>query len=256
MTLEDGFERAIALTGCFNFRDLGGYETMDGRRMKWRRLFRADGLSRLTPDDLGVLGPLGLATVLDLRTTAELDEFGRFVGAGPGGSAPAYHHLPMIDVLPDRKDFPRWVDPSIVADRYVEMLGNGRAAVVEALTVLGDPGNLPAVFHCSAGKDRTGILAAIVLGLVGVADEVIVADYALSAAAMERMVAFFRSENREDPERAEAIETYAPAMVAAAPETMAAFIRSVEDEHGGFAGLVEELGVPQAGDRLRMALLD
>jgi protein-tyrosine phosphatase len=241
------YERAIALTGCFNFRDLGGYATRDGARVKWRRLFRADGLSRLTPEDLALLGELGLATVLDLRTSGELDQLGRFAGES------GYHHLPMIDVLPDRKDFPGWVDPAIVAERYREMMSVGRDAIVSSLTVLSAPESYPAVFHCSAGKDRTGILAAVVLGLVGVPDEVIVADYALSAAAMEKMVAWFRSQS---PERAEAIENYAPALVAAAPETMAAFIAEIEDHHGGFAGLAASLGVPDIGDRLRAVLLD
>src|SRR5204862_328145 len=79
-----------------------------------------------------------------------------------------------------------------------------------ALTVLVEHDAYPAVFHCSAGKDRTGILAAIVLGLLGVPDDVIVADYTLSAAAMERMIAYFRAEK---PDRAEALESYAPALV-------------------------------------------
>ena len=178
---------------------------------------------------------------------------GRFAGTGPGGTEPAYHHLPMIDVLPDRKDYPGWVDPAVVADRYAEMLSTGGRAVLGALTVLVEHDSYPAVFHCSAGKDRTGILAAIVLGLLGVPDDVIVADYTLSAAAMERMIAYFRAEK---PDRAEALESYAPALVAAAPETMASFIDAIETNHGGFVGLVTELGVPDAADRLRDLLLD
>ena len=70
--------RSVTLTGVFNFRDLGGYTTADGRTTRWRTLFRADGLDRLTPADVEVLRPYGLRTVVDLRMAHELEERGRF----------------------------------------------------------------------------------------------------------------------------------------------------------------------------------
>ncbi len=81
--IEDGVPmsaapRLVELEGCFNFRDLGGYETTDGRTVRWRRLFRSDGLHRLTEGDLEDLAELGLATVIDLRTVAEVEERGRY----------------------------------------------------------------------------------------------------------------------------------------------------------------------------------
>ena len=87
--------------GAVNFRDLGGYETGDGRRIRWRTLFRADGLSRLTQTDRAVIRQLGIATVIDLRTSVEL-EGGRFpVEEIPVG----FHHFPLLDEMPDPERF-------------------------------------------------------------------------------------------------------------------------------------------------------
>ncbi|HEX2383697.1 MAG TPA: tyrosine-protein phosphatase, partial [Acidimicrobiales bacterium] len=87
-------ERHVVFDHVFNFRDLGGYETDDGRTVRWRTVFRADGVHRLTIDDIA---PLGMRTVLDLRTPAELDERGRFTHDSVG-----YHHLPILETTWDR----------------------------------------------------------------------------------------------------------------------------------------------------------
>jgi protein-tyrosine phosphatase len=242
--------RVVEMEGCFNFRDLGGYPAGDGRTVKWQRLFRADGLHRLTETDLNQLAELGLATVIDLRTGQELEEVGRISWAAPDL---AYHHLPMLDVLPDRTTYPAWVDASYVADRYVGMLEKGADAMAEALVLLADPAAYPAVFHCSAGKDRTGLLAALVLGLLGVSDGNIISDYALSQQAMGRMLTWLRAER---PEIRDQIEDSAAAIVAAEPDTMALFIERLRQRHGSFIGYAESLGVGATIASIQQALLD
>ena len=236
------------MEGCFNFRDLGGYRTGEGRTVKWQRLFRADGLHRLTGSDLTRLADLGLVTVIDLRTGQELEEVGRI-------SEPdlTYHHLPMLDVLPDRTTYPAWVDASYVAERYEGMLEKGADAVAEALLILADPASYPAVFHCTAGKDRTGLLAAVVLGLLGVSDEDIITDYTLSQEAMGRMLTWLRAER---PDVREQIDSSAAAIVAAEPGTMSLFIRRLRQRYGSFAMYAESLGVGGAVAAIRQALLD
>src|SRR4029077_17029923 len=107
----------------------------------------------------------------------EVDLRGRIAWPSP---SLGYHHLPLVDVLPDRKGMPSWIDTAFVAARYREMLARGTDSVAEGFAGLPDPSAYPAVLHCAAGKDRTGIVSALVLGLLGVADEDIVADYALS----------------------------------------------------------------------------
>ena len=249
-TLEPSAERQLSLEGCFNFRDLGGYPTRDGRRVRWRRLFRADSLSRLTESDFGQLGAVGLATVIDLRTATEVAERGRVEWPAPGIT---YHHLPMLDVLPDRDEFVEWAAPGFVARRYADMLATGAPAVADALRVLADPRAHPAVIHCAAGKDRTGIISALVLGLVGVSDEDIVTDYALSRDNMTRMLTRLREER---PEAAAEIQASAAAIVAAEPETMQAFLAQFRADHGSFEDYAARAGMAGAVGALRSSLLD
>ena len=227
--------RTIAFDAVFNFRDLGGYPTADGSTVRWRRLFRADGLHRLLLEEADQVRALGITTVIDLRTPEEVSTRGRF----PEAIADvAYHHLPMFDVEPD---WPEDDDsPTYLADRYVEMLESGRASVATALGVLAQPEAYPLVFHCAAGKDRTGILAAVVLGLLGVPDDVIAEDYALSHGAMEVMSAWVSTNM---PEFAAGATRYPPSVFGASAPTMDAFIAHVRRAFGGFEGLAADLGV-------------
>jgi protein-tyrosine phosphatase len=242
-------ERLIPFEGCFNFRDLGGYEGAGGRRVRWRTLFRADGLTRLTPTDLARLSELGLRTVIDLRTA---DEVGRG-RIDPDHPELAYHHLPMMDVLPPAEELPRWADPLFVAGQYRDMLRSGAAAITAALGLLADAGSFPLTYHCMAGKDRTGVLSALVLELLGVADEDIVGDYALSGEAMPRMIASLRA---AEPERSKEYEAGAAAMVAAEPASMARFLEVFRAEHGSVEAYVASLGLDGIGGHLRRLLLE
>jgi protein-tyrosine phosphatase len=242
-------ERLIAFDTVFNFRDLGGYPAGGGRRVRWRRLFRADGLNRLRPADAERFAALGIATVVDLRTPTEA-EASRF-DLGDGGVV--YHHLPMFDVMPD------WDagDPDAdgyLAERYVDMLVTGEAALVATLELLADEASYPLVFHCAAGKDRTGIVAAITLSLLGVPDEVIIADYAASHEAMERLMGWAREQPGAFTRPAHPVPS---AAVAAHPTTMTRFLELIRARDGSVEGLVARLGVDATvSERLRSLLLE
>ena len=174
-------ERLIALDGAVNFRDLGGYATVDGRRTRWRVLFRADGLSELSQTDFSIMRDLGIRTVVDLRSGHEVEQSRFDVEAHPVD----FHHFPFIDQLPDVEQWDR--RPGLLGAQYKEMLDDAAPQIIGALEVLTAPDSRPAVFHCTAGKDRTGLLSALVLSLLGVPEETVVADYALSGEAMERL---------------------------------------------------------------------
>jgi protein-tyrosine phosphatase len=242
-------ERRLQLEGCFNFRDLGGYQTIDGRHVRWRRLFRADGLHRLTEADHRALHALGLATVIDLRTVDEVTERGRF--SSPIATVD-YHHLPMIDVIPPREELPTWIDPAVVSERYGEMLVEGEDSIREVLALLTDPASYPAVFHCTAGRDRTGIVAALVLSLLGVPDHVIVADYAMSQESMAAMLAWLRTQYGDSEE----LDRYAPAMLSVMPEAMGGLLAAVRRSHGSTSGFADFLDMGGAVKYLRAALLE
>jgi protein-tyrosine phosphatase len=240
-------ERRIALEGAVNFRDLGGYETADGSRTRWRTLFRADGLGDLTADDLEVLRALGIRTVVDLRSGDELER-GRFdVDAHPV----AFHHFPIIEKLPDAEEFDR--RPGLLGSQYQDMLGDAGDQILAVLETLAAPDALPAVFHCTAGKDRTGVLSAIVLSLLGVDEPTVVADYALSGEAMLRLRAKLVVKY---PDSRTVIENINE-VFSADPAQMEALLDHLRERYGSFQSYVEALGAgPDLVPALRAALLE
>lgn len=255
-------ERLIGLGAVHNFRDLGGYETTHGRQTRWRRLFRADGLDRLTAEDIEVLRPYGLRTVIDLRSAGELSERGRF----PIDSYPVtFHHLSVIDSTRRRDDdeardlfAEAAADPDGVVDfltsAYQHMLERGGEKLAQAVALLAEPGALPAVFHCAAGKDRTGLLAALVLSGLGVPDDVVADDYALSAGAFARTREWA---GVHMPELVPWMDSVPAALQGAHPDAMRNTLQHIDSEHGGARGFVARFGVAgDVWDRLAAELLD
>jgi protein tyrosine/serine phosphatase len=229
-------ERNLPFDSVFNFRDLGGYVGVDGRVVKWRTLFRADGIHRLDGDDLARFGALGVRTVVDLRTPNELEERGRFE---PGDAA--YHHLPILDAIWDRDAVDAGGDPAdFLAARYLEMLEVGRPALAGALDLVADMASFPLVFHCAAGKDRTGVLAAIVLHVLGVPDHVIAHDYSLSGAGMARMRAWIEA---TFPEARERMADQPAAYMSAPVEAMERFLRGARAQYGSLDAYLQMIGV-------------
>jgi protein-tyrosine phosphatase len=244
--------RLIRLNAVHNFRDLGGYPTADGGTTRWGRLFRADGLYRLTDADLDVVRQLGLRTVIDLRTREELDERGTF----PVNDHPVtFHHVSVITSTWTAADAEGEHDAADFLERaYLAILDEGEERLAEALVLLSEPGALPAVFHCAAGKDRTGLLAMLVLGCLGVPDDYIVADYSLTEDGMQRMREWAE---REQPELFQRISSGPTIFSAAVPEAMHRMIGHVRERHGGLREFALALGVPaEAIERLRAELVD
>ena len=198
-------QRRIPLEGCLNFRDLGGYPTADGRAVRWRQVFRSDALHLVTDADLAHLrDEIRLRDVIDLRSSAEV----RSEGQGPLARGEArIHHVPLFDGEVREEDRER-VAQITLADRYVFMAELARRAHrPRGHAARGCRG--AGVFHCAAGKDRTGVISAIVLGLLGVPDEVIVADYAATRENLDAIV-----------DRLNALEGYRTMLAALPPDTM------------------------------------
>ena len=245
--MTEAVERLVALQGAVNFRDLGGYVANGGLRTRWRTLFRADGLGELTEADLSVLRALGIRTVIDLRSGQELER-GRFdVDAHPV----AFHHFPFIEELPDAEAFER--RPGLLGAQYQEMLSGAGAQILAALQVLAAPDALPAVFHCTAGKDRTGVLSAIVLSLLGVDEPTVVADYALSGEAMERLRAKLILKY---PDGRDAIENL-DEVFSADPSQMELLLDHLRERYGSVDEYVAGIGAgPGLVEGLRAGLLE
>jgi len=181
-----GHNRTVALNGQRNFRDLGGYRTTDGRRqVRWGMLYRSGTLARLTDQDYATLAPLGISTIVDFRTTAERNaeptnwRAGEpevlFKSYGTKGEAALMAVLTapnskQVDVRNAMIGFYRQM-PEQYADQYGEIFHH----LVAYKT--------PLLFHCTAGKDRTGLAAALILMTLGVSRADAVADYVLTEKA-------------------------------------------------------------------------
>jgi protein-tyrosine phosphatase len=220
-------ERLLPLVGAYNFRDLGGYPTQDGRVTRWGRLFRSDTLAELTDADLDVLRDLGLASVIDLRTPAEVERTGRGLLEGEPVSYVNLSVLREEGRDPGEARAAPVVDD--VAERYLSYLDSGAPALTSALRILADASSYPVVFHCAAGKDRTGVLAALVLDCVGVDRTTIVEDYVLTATRMDLIM----SRLRRDPLYGARIDEVPATLFAVEADTMERFLALVDARYGG-----------------------
>jgi protein-tyrosine phosphatase len=173
----------ISLEGAPNFRDLGGYEAADGRRVRHGQLFRSGVLSDVTDADLAALAGLSIATVVDLRSA---DEVALRTNRLPPGAVAV--HVPVTDVSAAPSSILERLESGDSEGLGAEMLLTGnrafarelRAAFATALHLAMQPEHRPIVFHCTAGKDRTGFAAALMLRTLGVPREAAVSDYLLS----------------------------------------------------------------------------
>ncbi len=156
---------------CRNARDVGGLPTTDGTRIRHGALIRADDLARLTADGVSAVRAAGVRRIIDLRGTAETTEL-----PGPFATDPAYRWLPFID-----EDAERLRDAEAEATTlatYCGSVGRNAGNIIAGLRALVEAPPGAVVVHCSAGKDRTGILVALALTVAGVAPGEVAADYA------------------------------------------------------------------------------
>jgi len=168
-------ERLLPWEACLNARDLGGYRTVDGLTTKWGAIVRSDTLSALSPSGQEALRAYGILTIIDLRLPSELEEKPNPFSV-PGDHGVTYIHQSFITPgTPLNMGFPTMVEAYIDGwERHAPSIGK----VMRAIATAREGGVL---FHCNGGRDRTGQIAALLLTLVGVPDETIAHDYALSA---------------------------------------------------------------------------
>lgn len=193
----DDPRRIVPLEGAFNFRDLGGYRTVDGRTTRWNQLYRSGKLNELTDTDLHTVASLGLHTVYDLRSENEAKEEPDRL---PVSDALMRLHRPIVD--PARFSRARMAFAAVFRrnrliklfrEGYTRIILDGNADIIgELLTAMANGEKRPLLFHCTAGKDRTGVISAVALELVGVPCETILADYALSNHYTEQLMESMR----------------------------------------------------------------
>ena len=229
--------------GAFNFRDLGGMVTADGRRVRGGQVYRSNGLLDLSGEECDALqARCGLRTVIDLRGPVEAAG----EGAGPLEACGVRTvRLPLLDEEHQQ--------PGVITDflaRYQGYLAHAGASVVRALEIIADETARPVLFHCTAGKDRTGVMAAVLLSCLRVPAEAIVADYSATRGD-PRLVQFFRRR----PGRADLADD-AP-VLDTDPAVMTAFLAFLDQEYGGAPGWARAAGLdPTVLTRLADGLLE
>ncbi|MDA8043762.1 MAG: tyrosine-protein phosphatase [Actinomycetota bacterium] len=172
-------ERRIGMNGPVNFRDLGGYRSSSGATVRWGRVFRSDALL-LDDEDLVAFGGLGIRTVYDLRSDMERDVNPNRL---PEVDGPDVVIVPLVRQDPDDSPLARFDlsdGENFLAQLYEHSLEQLAPNFGVVLTGLSRQEDLPAVFHCAAGKDRTGMVAAVLLSVLGVSLEDILDDYELT----------------------------------------------------------------------------
>jgi protein-tyrosine phosphatase len=239
--------RHLGLAGTYNLRDTGGYHTLDGRITRWRTLLRSDSLHRVPPQARTALLAYGVRTVIDLRRS---DELRVAPNVFADASDVVYHHVSLLaDTPPDRK-----VAPRLLPDVYRLILDQRQEPLRQTLATLAAPGGFPALVHCTAGKDRTGLIVALLLGLVGVSATTIVADYALSS---QYLVGLYLEEARQRAAYNGIPWEWFQHQVICPPEFMQTTLQYLDEHHGGIPAYVRHIGLSQEQcEHLRRVLVE
>lgn len=219
--------RDLDWPSCMNARDLGGLPTAETGRVRGRALIRSDRLSRLTDDGVEAVRRLRPSRIIDLRTSTQCER-----EPSPFAAADMYCHVPL--------SFPS--DPpnrqARLVDRYRSKLALYPNRFAQAVAAAADAPPGPVVVHCQAGKDRTGLVIALILKAVDVPDDAVAVDYAASAA---RLGAYYTAK-RADIEDAELLELVRD-LHSARADTMASTLTYLRDECGGVESYLRRGGL-------------
>lgn len=242
MEVAEKFERVLALEGGRNFRDMGGYATHDGRRLKWGKLYRSGSMAQLSDAAYERLAALGVRSICDLRTTVEREanpvDWRRVPNLSYWARDYAMSFGDLREVLASDLPTAEMARAGMLKG-YRDLPFEQAPAYAELFRMLA-AGEVPLVFNCSAGKDRTGVAAALILGALGAPEEVIIEDYLLSNSTYDRSASAANGR----------LVSVGPEVVAAILGVDASYIHAalaaVSEAHGSVAGYLEaRLGVSE-----------
>jgi len=230
------YERLIALDGAHNVRDLGGYRTANGGLTRWRSILRGDALHRLSAADIDTLLDNGLRTVIDLRNENEI-----VVEANPfvDHARVRYHNTPLFSALAPVEMMADAAVSFDMSDRYCQAIDDCQPAIAEVLKIIADAPDGAVLFHCSAGKDRTGVISALLLANAGVDEATIIEDYALTATISGPLIARLRERALGRGKPVALVDI----VLASKPHSMQQLIRYIRENYDGFDGYLRGLGV-------------
>jgi protein-tyrosine phosphatase len=251
------YPREIKFDAIFNFRDLGGYQAKDNHTVAWRRLFRSGELRNMTQHDTDILKKeLRIKTAIDLRSSHGISSLG--IGLLDELEI-KYYSIPLYVALPidsrenaiEKALFRSFTDLGEIYAYVIREPAVGQN-IIKILEIIADRDNLPLVFHCNAGQSRTGIIAAVVLSVLGVSDQDIIRDYTLTDPHMHGFVKRWNA----DPKTADVHKTIPPYENEAKAESIVFFLSALKREYGSVREYLEMQGAEKSlFDRLEQALL-
>jgi len=247
----DSHSRKLPLQGAWNVRDLGGLPSASGALTCPRRYLRGDSPANLTGADVRLLASIGVGAVIDLREPAEAAaQPSRLLGSG----GMHVHQVPLFGEL-DAIGSPL---PTQLGELYVLCLRRCGGALRRVFELLGSDrgageseGAGAVLFHCAVGKDRTGIVAALLLERAGVSRASIVADYMESEANLQKMVGRWIAQYESDPATG-----YHPDLLHCLPQNIERMLDVLAGQYGGAAAYLRRAGLSEASlERIRRRLL-
>jgi protein-tyrosine phosphatase len=248
-------QRIISFENIVNFRDLGGYAAQSGKKIALRKLYRSGGLLHMSQKDKARLkNEIKLKTVIDLRSPDDVQKLKASRLLEEMGAK--YFNVPFRPDVPDyyQKELELCKTTSDMGEIYLYRINHITFArkLINILEIMADPQYYPLLFHCEAGKDRTGIQAALLLKLLGVFDADIINDYALT----DPLTDDIKSRICLAPETTEEVKNLPDFTWRAVPEYMETFLAGLEKEYGGAKGYIKKHGADKTlVKRLEKALL-
>ncbi|MCR8642726.1 tyrosine-protein phosphatase [Paenibacillus sp. N1-5-1-14] len=224
--------RHIPVTGAYNVRDLGGYETKTGQTTRWGVFYRADGLHQLSEDSTQALIDRNIHTVIDLRSSFEVDKQ-KDVFDGMDG----VHYINIALINPAK---PKDIKITSLYDMYVELVDYSQELILQVFKQFLEVKDGAILFHCTAGKDRTGVIAALLLELLGVPEKTIVEDYALTASCIAPILPAMR-EARPSFVPEEMYERF----LGCEPEYMEQLLHYMHEKYGSSEAYLRHIGLSE-----------
>jgi protein-tyrosine phosphatase len=233
--------RTLNVPGVTNLRDVGGYPAANRALTRWGTLLRSGTMNGLKPEQAEPLERIGLRTIIDLRRPSEIrnDPQPQLISAS---GAASYHNISLLtdDIEQARKE-----NNYLLPDIYRAMIDHAQAEVAETISILAEPEAFPALVRCTAGKDRTGIIIALLLRVAGVPDDTIVYDYALSQKSMETEE-FINFQQAHILARGNDWDHYQRNFLISPADFMRDALAHIDTGYGSASGYLQEIGIDVA----------
>lgn len=231
--MQSALERYLDLEGAYNIRDIGGYTTADNCQTRWRTVLRGGRLSELTPKSQQTLLDYGLKKIIDLRRPSELaDSPSVFANS----EVVRYYNIPLIE----EESLIRKFDS--LTELYEGILANSQAQIREILEIIADSANEAVMVNCTGGKDRTGIIMALLLGIANVPAITIAEDYALSNGYLTSLNDSLREKAAAAGYNMEHFEM----LLTSKKESMLETLSHIETTYGGIRSYLSLIGLNES----------